>query len=52
MGKGRDKQGREQKKPKKAKKAGADLTATLPLRHHSVSSTPAPSKPAEQSESQ
>lgn len=36
MGKGRDKQGREKKKPKKAKQPGADRTANVEFRHHSV----------------
>jgi hypothetical protein len=36
MGKGRDKQGREKKKPKKAKQPGADRTANVEFRHHAV----------------
>ncbi len=36
MGKGRDKQGREKKKPKKAKQPGADRPANVEFRHHSV----------------
>ncbi|HUE68834.1 MAG TPA: hypothetical protein VMP38_11670 [Candidatus Acidoferrum sp.] len=36
MGKGRDKQGREKKKPKKAKQPGGDRPANVEFRHHSV----------------
>lgn len=36
MGKGRDKQGREKKKPKKAKQPGGDRVANVEFRHHSV----------------
>ncbi|HVH62618.1 MAG TPA: hypothetical protein VNA65_03355, partial [Candidatus Dormibacteraeota bacterium] len=36
MGKGRDKQGREKKKPKKAKQPGADRAQSVEFRHHSV----------------
>ena len=36
MGKGRDKQGREKKKPKKAKQPAADRGANVEFRHHSV----------------
>jgi hypothetical protein len=36
MGKGRDKQGREKKKPKKAKQPGGDRQANVEFRHHSV----------------
>ncbi|HKW06278.1 MAG TPA: hypothetical protein VJS19_01770 [Candidatus Dormibacteraeota bacterium] len=40
MGKGRDKQGREKKKPKKAKNSanqpGGDRAANIEFRHHSV----------------
>lgn len=36
MGKGRDKQGREKKKPKKAKQPGADRQPSVEFRHHSV----------------
>lgn len=36
MGKGRDKQGREKKKPKKAKQPGIDRTQNVEFRHHSV----------------
>jgi len=36
MGKGRDKQGREKKKPKKAKQPGADRVTNVDFRHHSV----------------
>ena len=48
MGKGRDKQGREKKKPKKAKQPGVvDRHAPVEFRHHSVvtgqpESTPRP----------
>jgi hypothetical protein len=36
MGKGRDKQGREKKKPKKAKQPGGDRAANVDFRHHAV----------------
>jgi hypothetical protein len=36
MGKGRDKQGREKKKPKKAKQPGMDRQPGSEFRHHSV----------------
>ena len=36
MGKGRDKQGREKKKPKKAKQPGGDRQPSVDFRHHSV----------------
>ena len=36
MGKGRDKQGREAKKKKKAKQPGAAVPANVQFRHHSV----------------
>ena len=36
MGKGRDKQGREKKKPKKQKQAGMDRQPSVEFRHHSV----------------
>ena len=36
MGKGRDKQGREKKKPKKAKLPGGDRQPSVDFRHHSV----------------
>ena len=36
MAKGRDKQGREKKKPKKAKQPGGDRQPTVEFRHHSV----------------
>lgn len=36
MGKGRDKQGREKKKPKKAKQPGSDRQPSVDFRHHSV----------------
>ena len=36
MGKGRDKQGREKKKPKKAKQPGGDRQTSVEFRHHSV----------------
>ena len=36
MGKGRDKQGREKKKPKKAKQPGAGSQANVEFRHHAV----------------
>ena len=41
MGKGRDKQGREAKKKKKAKVAGPALT-DVQFRHHAVVATPEP----------
>jgi hypothetical protein len=41
MGKGRDKQGREPKKKKKAKTPGQPV-ADVPFRHHAVVSTPEP----------
>jgi hypothetical protein len=48
MGKGRDKQGREAKKKKKVKVAGAPA-ADVQFRHHSVvtSQPEAPTKPSE-----
>jgi hypothetical protein len=36
MGKGRDKQGREAKKKKKAKLPGAAVPSNVQFRHHSV----------------
>lgn len=36
MAKGRDKQGRETKKKKKAKQPGAAVPANVQFRHHSV----------------
>lgn len=36
MGKGRDKQGREKKKPKKTKQPGLDRQPSVEFRHHSV----------------
>jgi hypothetical protein len=36
MGKGRDKQGREKKKPKKAKQPAAAVSPNVSFRHHSV----------------
>jgi hypothetical protein len=36
MGKGRDKQGREKKKPKKAKQPGGERQPNVEFRHHSV----------------
>lgn len=36
MGKGRDKQGREKKKPKKAKQPGGSREPNVEFRHHSV----------------
>jgi hypothetical protein len=36
MGKGRDKQGREKKKPKKAKQPGVSRDPSVEFRHHSV----------------
>jgi hypothetical protein len=36
MAKGRDKQGREKKKPKKAKQAGGDRQPSVEFRHHAV----------------
>lgn len=36
MAKGRDKQGREQKKKKKAKQPGAAVPDNVQFRHHSV----------------
>ncbi len=36
MGKGRDKQGREPKKKKKAKQAGPAVSPNIQFRHHSV----------------
>ena len=48
MAKGRDKQGREAKKPKKAKKqAAAELAPTIPLRHHAVTPVAGASRPPE-----
>jgi hypothetical protein len=41
MGKGRDKQGREPKKKKKAKLPGGAPPADVQFRHHSVVTTPA-----------
>ena len=40
MGKGRDKQGREQKKKKKAKQPVAAVPSNVQFRHHSVVTTP------------
>ena len=40
MGKGRDKQGREKKKPKKAKQPGAKVQPNVEFRHHSVVMNP------------
>jgi hypothetical protein len=39
MGKGRDKQGREPKKKKKAKQPGAAVPSNVPFRHHEVVTT-------------
>ena len=36
MGKGRDKQGREKKKPKKVKQPGVNREPSVEFRHHSV----------------
>jgi hypothetical protein len=36
MAKGRDKQGREKKKPKKAKQPGGERQPSVEFRHHSV----------------
>ena len=36
MGKGRDKQGREPKKKKKAKQSAAEVPTNVQFRHHSV----------------
>ncbi len=36
MAKGRDKQGREQKKKKKAKQPAAAVNPNIPFRHHAV----------------
>jgi len=49
MAKGRNKQGREVKKKKKAKGAGAEPVANVQFRHHAVvtSSPETPVKPAE-----
>lgn len=49
MGKGRDKQGREKKKPKKAKQPGVDRHAPVEFRHHSVVTGP-PETPAKAAE--
>ncbi len=49
MGKGRDKQGREKKKPKKAKQPGVDRSSNVEFRHHSVvTGQPETPRPAEQ----
>lgn len=46
MGKGRDKQGREQKKKKKAKLPPGAVPADVQFRHHSVvTNQPQPSSP-------
>ena len=46
MGKGRDKQGREQKKKKKAKLPPGAAPADVQFRHHSVvTNQPQPSSP-------
>jgi hypothetical protein len=42
MAKGRNKQGREVKKKKKAKGAGAQPAADVQFRHHSVVTAPEP----------
>jgi hypothetical protein len=49
MAKGRNKQGREVKKKKKAKGSGAEPAANVQFRHHAVVTTPpeAPIKPSE-----
>ncbi|HYL08548.1 MAG TPA: hypothetical protein VEU76_08355 [Candidatus Udaeobacter sp.] len=48
MGKGRDKQGREQKKKKKPKQPVAVVPQNVQFRHHSVVTEPTPSpKPPE-----
>jgi hypothetical protein len=49
MAKGRNKQGREVKKKKKAKGAGAPAVADVSFRHHSVVTSPpeTPTKAAE-----
>ena len=44
MGKGRDKQGREAKKKKKVKGAGAPI-ADVQFRHHAVVTTPPEPQP-------
>jgi hypothetical protein len=49
MAKGRDKQGREKKKPKKAKQPGGDRGPSVDFRHHSVvmNQPEAPTRPPE-----
>ena len=49
MGKGRDKQGREKKKPKKVKQPGIGRDANVEFRHHSVviNQPEAPARPPE-----
>jgi hypothetical protein len=49
MAKGRNKQGREVKKKKKAKVPGGDVAANVQFRHHAVVTSPpeAPVKPPE-----
>ncbi len=49
MAKGRDKQGRETKKKKKAKQPGAQVPSNVQFRHHSVVTGPAetPTRPPE-----
>jgi hypothetical protein len=49
MAKGRNKQGREVKKKKKAKGAGAQAVGDISFRHHSVVTSPpeTPTKAAE-----
>jgi hypothetical protein len=42
MAKGRDKQGREVKKKKKAKQPGPPEPANVPFRHHTVVTTTQP----------
>jgi hypothetical protein len=45
MGKGRDKQGREPKKKKKAKQPGVAPMSDVQFRHHSVVTGPTPPQP-------
>ena len=45
MGKGRDKQGREPKKKKKAKLPGGPPAADVQFRHHDVVTTPPDAQP-------
>ncbi len=48
MGKGRDKQGREPKKKKKAKQPAAAVSPNVQFRHHSVvTEQPEPVRPLE-----